>query len=70
MDMDEAIKEVSKEVGIVLKEKKCNAITSFCQGNDSFICLPAPLYLRSDDAQMTRPDLHNGRTASLAPATN
>jgi len=45
MDVDEAIKEVLKEVGPALKEKQCNAIKSFCQGNDSFISLPVPLYL-------------------------
>jgi len=45
MDVDEARKEVFKEVGPVLKEKQYNAIKSFCQGNDSFISLPVPFYL-------------------------
>jgi len=40
MDVDEAIKEVSKEIGLVLKEKQSNAIKSFCQGNDTSISLP------------------------------
>lgn len=40
MDVDEAIKEVSKNVGLVFKDKQYDAIKSFCQGNDSFVSLP------------------------------
>jgi len=40
MDVDEAIKEVSKEIGLVRKEKHNNTIKLFCKGNDSFLSLP------------------------------
>lgn len=40
MNVDEAIVEVSRDLGIVFKDKQYNAIKSFCSGNDLFISLP------------------------------
>ena len=40
MDVDKAIKEVSKDIGLVFKDMQYEAIKSFCQGHDSFVSLP------------------------------
>ena len=40
MNLQEAIEEVSQQIGVRLKEKQVDAIISFCSGNDVFISLP------------------------------
>ena len=40
MDVDKAIIEVSRDLGIVFKDRQYDAIKSFCSGNDLFISLP------------------------------
>jgi len=40
MEVDEAIKDVSKQIGLAFKDEQYEAIKSFCLGNDSFVSLP------------------------------
>ena len=40
MNVDKAIEEVSKDIGLVFKDKQYDSIKSFCQGHDSFVSLP------------------------------
>ena len=40
MEVDKAIEEVSKHIGIRLKEKQLEAIKHFCSGKDVFVSLP------------------------------
>ena len=41
--MEEAIQDVSEEMGVVFKDKQYEAIKSFCAGNDSFVSLPTDI---------------------------
>jgi len=40
MNVEEAILAVSKDLAISLKDKQCDALKSFCSGNDLFVSLP------------------------------
>ena len=40
MNVEEAIYQVSKDIGLTLKPKQLEAVTNFCNGKDVFVSFP------------------------------
>ena len=40
MNIDDAVKKVCEDIGVVFKDKQLEAIKCFCAGHDVFVSLP------------------------------